>query len=104
MPTSVLPETIHFPNGNQAQVVNARKGAPIKPLIAALKLPTPRGVVVVNGGTSELDTDLAARLRLALADSVARVAAEAQLTVVTGATDAGIFTLLGQGLARWGHT
>jgi hypothetical protein len=104
MPTSVLPETLTFPNGNQAKMVNARKGGAVKPIIAALKLPAPRGVVVVNGGTSELDATLAARLSVALQDGVARVAAEKQLTVVTGATDAGIFHLLGEGLARWGHT
>ncbi|HLV98998.1 MAG TPA: hypothetical protein VKT82_10000 [Ktedonobacterales bacterium] len=101
MPTSLLPETIRFPNGNQASLVYARKGAAIKPLINALKLPTPRGVLIVNGGTAQLDADLATKLGLLFENGLARVAAEEQLTIVTGATDAGIFTLLGKGLERW---
>ncbi len=101
MPTSLLPETIRFSNGNQARVVYARKGAAIQPLIKALKLPTPRGALIVNGGTAQLDADLATRLSLLFENGLARVAAEEQLTIVTGATDAGIFTLLGKGLERW---
>jgi hypothetical protein len=103
MPTSVLPETIRFPNGNQASVVYARKGADIYPLIKALKLPTSRGVLIVNGGTAQLEPDLAQKLSLLFENGLARVAAEEQLTIVTGATDAGIFALLGQGLERWGR-
>jgi hypothetical protein len=102
MPTSV-PESIKFPNGNQARVVYAPQGAAIEPIITALELPSPRGVLVVNGGTAQLPPDLATRLSLLFQDGLARVAAEEQLTLVTGATDAGIFTLLGQGLARWGR-
>ncbi|HEY7357529.1 MAG TPA: hypothetical protein VH590_13720 [Ktedonobacterales bacterium] len=102
MPTTV-PQRITFPGGNQARVVAARKGATGKSLLAALGLPAPRGVLVVNGGTAALDADLAAKLSALFQDGLARVAADAQLTVVTGATDAGIFTLLGQGLARWGR-
>lgn len=104
MATSLIPETIRFPNGNQARLVYARKGVAIKPVLAALKLPKARGVVVVNGGTAQLSPDLATQLSLVLEQGLARVASEVQLTLVTGATDAGIFTLLGQGLNRWGRT
>src|ERR1051326_3827884 len=104
MPTSPVPETIQFPSGNQARVVHARKGAAVKPLISALNVPGPRGVVVLNGGTAQLDANLATQLSLLLADGLARVAANEELTMITGATDAGIFTLLGQGLERWGRT
>lgn len=103
MSTSV-PETILFPGGNQARVVYAPQGAAPDPLITALQLPSPRGILVVNGGTAQLSADLAAQLGVLLEDGLARVAAEEQLTIVTGATDAGIFALLGQGLARWGRT
>jgi SLOG in TRPM, prokaryote len=98
------PEMIQFPGGNQARAVYTPQGAAIDPLIAALQLPSPRAVLVVNGGTAQLDPDLAALLSLLIGDGLARVASEEQLTIVTGATDAGIFTLLGQGLERWGRT
>ncbi len=102
MPASV-PEIIQFPGGSRARAVYAPQGAAIEPIIAALELPSPRGVLVVNGGTARLSGDLAAQLSVSLEDGLARVAAEERLTVVTGATDAGIFALLGQGLARWSH-
>jgi hypothetical protein len=39
-----------------------------------------------------------------LSDGLARFVAEERLTVITGGTDAGIFQLFGQGLARRGRT
>lgn len=101
---SIVPETILFPNGHRARAVYAPQETAIEPLITALHIPRPRGVLVVFGGTAQLNDDLSRCLRLLLEDGLARVAAEEQLTIVTGATDAGIFTLLGQGLVRWGGT
>jgi hypothetical protein len=95
---------IQFPNGNRARAVYAPQGTAIESILAALELPSPRGVLIVFGGTAQFSTDLETRLRLLLEDGLARVAAEEQLTLITGATDAGIFTLLGCGLARWGRT
>jgi hypothetical protein len=67
--------------------------------IAALRLPRPRGVIVLNGGTSELSRGLEAAVRRSLGHGVARVAVEERLTVVTGGTDAGIFSIFGQALS-----
>jgi hypothetical protein len=50
-----------------------------------------------------LDEDLASRLESLLIDGLARVIAEEGLTVVTGGTDAGIFSLFGKGVEKWGH-
>jgi hypothetical protein len=52
-------------------------------------------------GTAELSDDLKADLSRLLADGLARVAAEYAITLLTGGTDAGIFSLLGDGLAKW---
>jgi len=45
---------------------------------------------------------LQVRLGRLLQDGLARVAAEEQITLVTGGSATGIFALLGQGLAQWG--
>lgn len=66
--------------------------------VVALALPRPHGVIVLNGGTTELPAELAATLRDTLGKGIARVAVEERLTVVTGGTDAGIFSLFGQAL------
>ncbi len=67
-------------------------------VVAALGLPPARGVVVVNGGTAALGDDVAERVRVLMADGLARVAAEEALTIISGGTDAGVFSLLGSGL------
>jgi hypothetical protein len=55
-------------------------------------------VIVLNGGTTALSTGENAALRRTLGEGVARVAVEERFTVVTGGTDAGIFSLFGQEL------
>jgi hypothetical protein len=84
--------------------MRAAKDTPIGEIVAALALPAPRALVILNGGTASLAHALQARLAAALADGLARVAAEDHLTVITGGTDAGVFHLFGEGLARWGRT
>lgn len=97
-------QTIRFPNGNHSQVVQPAQPLPASQLAAALALPAPRGLVILNGGTARLDHDLEVVLQRTLADGLARLVAVESLTVITGGTDAGIFSLFGQGLARWGRT
>jgi hypothetical protein len=97
-------QTIAFPNGNHSQVIQPAQPLPASQLVAALALPAPRGLVILNGGTARLEHDLEAVLRHTLTDGLARLVAEESLTVITGGTDAGIFSLFGQGLARWGRT
>ena len=49
-----------------------------------------------------MDQGCASRLEDLLVDGLARVTAEETLTVVTGGTDAGIFSLFGKGIEKWG--
>jgi hypothetical protein len=73
-------------------------------IVEALALPQPRGLVILNGGTAQLDPALQGQLGLALGQGLARLVAEDSFTAITGGTDAGIFHLFGQGLGRWGCT
>ena len=83
-----------------ASVLLASATADGEELQRALGVPSPRGVLVVTGGTAELPGDVTSQLRPLLQEGLARVALERGLTVVTGATDAGIFRLLGAGVDR----
>lgn len=72
-------------------------------IVDALALPTPHGLVILNGGTARLEPERERRLAQTLQEGLARVVAEERLTVITGGTDAGIFSLFGAGLGRWGR-
>jgi SLOG in TRPM, prokaryote len=88
--------SILLPGGRKALAVLAPANVSGEEAVAALALPRARGVIVLNGGTAELPADLSAALQRSLGDGIARVAVEERLTVVTGGTDAGIFSLFGQ--------
>lgn len=90
--------SIILAGGRSAIAVAAPADVSGEEAAAALALPRPHGAIVLNGGTTELPTDLAVTLRDTLGNGIARVAVEDRLTVVTGGTDAGIFSLFGQAL------
>jgi hypothetical protein len=96
-------ETIRFANEHEALLAHVRQDTPADAIIAALKLSRPRALICLNGGTAEFGETLKMQLRRLLVDGLARVAAENAVTLVTGGTDAGIFSLLGEGLAKWGR-
>ncbi len=82
-----------------AVVVTAAPDARGEDLVAALGLPAPRGTVVVNGTAGALDAGLAERLSDLLGDDgLAGLARRDGLTLVTGGTDAGIFSILGRAM------
>lgn len=86
---------ILFPTGTTARVVQATAETAGEELLGRLRLPPPTGTLVLNGSTAPVNGDLKDRLRVAIEQGVAKVAVADRLTVLTGATDAGIFSLLG---------
>jgi len=97
-------KTIQFSHGNQARAIYVPQGVAAQQIVDALELAQPRALVILNGGTAEMETGLQAQLGRLLQDGLAHVAAKEQITLITGGTDSGIFALLGQGLAKWGRT
>jgi hypothetical protein len=91
---------IRFPTGVTACAVEVAAATPGEELVATLGLPRPRGTVVLNGSTADLDPNLHAELAALLGrDGLAGTLVERALTTVTGGTDAGIFALLGAAMA-----
>jgi hypothetical protein len=89
---------ITFPTGIRARAVRVPASIDGETVIQQLGLPPPKGTLVVNGSTARLGADLKRRLTTVIGEGVARVALEDGLTVVTGATDAGIFSILGSAM------
>lgn len=91
--------TIHFPTGTSAHVVEAPPDAGGDELLAALRLPPPKGTIVVNGSVAPLEPELGERLAEVVGTEGLAGAVEREgLTAVTGATDAGIFSILGRAI------
>ncbi|HEY0544371.1 MAG TPA: hypothetical protein VGC91_03160 [Pyrinomonadaceae bacterium] len=95
-------EQIVFPNGNEALCVRAPEAADAQSIIAVLELPKPRALLIINGGTAKLDARVSQNLSK-LFEAVAQTVIENSITVMTGATDAGIFALFGRALQRAGR-
>lgn len=95
-------EHIVFPNGNKALCLRAPEDAAAQSIITALELPAPRSLLILNGGTAALDARVSEYL-YELFEAVARVVIENRITVVTGATDAGIFAVFGRALEKAGR-
>ncbi|MFN2606397.1 MAG: hypothetical protein ABR511_00675 [Acidimicrobiales bacterium] len=87
-----------FPTGTRARVASAGPETAGPELVARLGLPVARATVVVNGATGEPRADLADGLADAIG-GVADLAVAHDLTVLTGGTDAGIFSVLGAAMA-----
>jgi hypothetical protein len=95
-------ERIVFPNNNSALYVRAPEDADAQSIIAALEIPAPRALLILNGGTAALDARISEYLQ-ELFTAVARTVIENGITVVTGATNAGIFAVFGRALEKAGR-
>lgn len=96
----LTPQVIRFANGRAAPMLHVPQGTPPLAMMDALALARPRAMLIVNGGTGKIDADVTARLAELLQEGVARLVVDDHVTVMTGGTDAGIFALLGQGMAK----
>lgn len=94
--------TIPLADGRSAVAVVAPANVRGEQAVEALGLPPPRGVVVLNGGTSRFSSELEAALWTSLGEGLARAVVEEGLTTVTGGTDAGIFGLFGRAVGHAG--
>lgn len=95
-PTPVIheAEAISFPIGTTARVLHVDPGADGEEVLQRLRLPTPRATMVLNGSTEKLSPELEERLRPVVGEGLAGLALK-DVIVLTGATDVGVFSILG---------
>ena len=72
-------------------------------MLAALRLPRGRPLILLNGSTNGALTDLYQQASPFLQDGLARWLVKREAVTITGGTDAGIFALLGQGFGAYGQ-
>jgi hypothetical protein len=101
---TILLEKVYqkFDNGHQAKVIYIDPNISATTIISSLKIPSPRAVLILNGGIPEfpdsVETDLSNLL-----GSVVEFASEERILLITGGTDGGIFGLLGNGFEGLRH-
>jgi SLOG in TRPM, prokaryote len=94
---TLQPRWIAFPGGHRAQLVEAGKQVPASAIVSALGLSS-GPLLLVHGGTTEIEPRFAGRLEAVLHDGVAKAVVAERVRVMTGGTAAGIFTALGRAL------
>ena len=101
--TSLRPrlKTAEFPNGNKCSYVTVSQNTDIEAAIGSLELPSPRALLIINGGTAELDQSAAERLKK-IYQYLAKFIIDEAITVVTGGTNADLFRLFGKALRKLG--
>jgi hypothetical protein len=95
---------IQLADESRKPVIQVAQHVAPQQIIDVLMLPAPKALLILNGGTADLEAPLKAQLSACIADGLARAAAEDRITIISGGTEAGIFALLGLGIERWGQS
>lgn len=92
---------IRFANGNEAQLLRAPVYADAASLLPILGIATPRPAIFLSGGASAMSDDEMRKTRELVAGGIARFAAERDIVVVDGGTEAGIMHMMGEARAAY---
>ncbi len=94
---------IIFSNGNRAQLVAPLAGTNAADILNALGIEQPKALIMITGGAAGLDEALKSRLVQLFSRGIARAAADTGALIIDGGTQAGVMTLMGQGVADRGR-
>ncbi len=92
---------LEFPNGNIARHITVTQNVDVNDVIGNLGLELSRALLVINGGTGNLNNLVEQRLKNVF-DHLAKFVIDERVTVVTGGTNAKLFELFGCALQRLG--
>lgn len=98
---SVSIRSVKFGQARIAKLLTVPAGTAAEQILACLNLPTPKAVLVLNGGASNLDADVSKRL-ISHFEALASFVVAHSITVVTGGTNSGVFRIFGEALAKAG--
>ncbi len=101
--SALVAQEVSFPNGNRAHFLFSSPGTSPSEILEALHLESPEAVLLLIGGAEKIDEGLKGRLLQLCSRGIARAAAEAEAVIIDGGTDAGVMSMIGQGVADRGH-
>lgn len=90
------PRNIQFNNGNTAQLFEVRPSVSARKAMAALDLSPYTAAIVVHSGAAGMESTYLEQFKSVISDGLVRFAADHQVLVIDGATDAGAATLIGE--------
>lgn len=93
---------IRFPSSHTAHALDVSPEANAEEILRCLALGPARALLILNGGTANNAITSQARVEELLREGLARIAAEAGITALTGGTDVSLFSSFAEGLTRWG--
>ncbi len=99
----LTPQEIYFPNKNKAQVLAPPPHTDIDTIQSALALEPANALLLVIGGSPDMDGVLESHLTQLFSRGVARIAATIKATIIDGGRNTGIMALVGQGVADRGY-
>ena len=105
-PPNPLLSTLHsirFANGNIATAVRVTPHTDPQLILDALQIPSPKNLILLSGGASNMDNTQNARLTQLFSRGIAQVASETQALLIDGGTQSGVMAMLGEGVAALGE-
>jgi len=102
---TILPETfqITFPSGPSARTLRVPTFADATTVADKLGIKRPQSALFLSGGASAMDDESIFKTRSIIEGGIARFAAENNVVVIDGGTDAGIMQMMGVARAKWGN-
>jgi hypothetical protein len=95
--------TMLFPNGNRALLLAPPAGTSAADILHVLGIGHPKALLLVVGGTAELDEAVQPRLVQLCSRGIARAADSLGALIMDGGTHAGVMAMIGQGVADRGR-
>ena len=96
-------QSICFANNHQAFVVLPAADASPDGIVKALGISAPKAVILIIGGADSIDSKLMPKLTQLFGRGIARAALEAEAVIIDGGTQAGVMSLMGEGVAARGY-
>jgi hypothetical protein len=95
-------ETIQFSDSNEAVVVFAEKNADPGKIVEALTLREHNSVIIIVGGSAEVEPQLKSRLIQLFDRGIGRAAEQAKAIILDNGTQGGVISMIGEGIAGRG--
>ena len=96
-------QNITFPNSNKAVAVTVGVQDNAQDIVSSLGLAPYQAVILILGGADGVEEKLMPQLAQLFGRGIARAAAEANAVIVDGGLQAGVMSLMGEGVASRGY-